>query len=338
VTAGLNAAGGPAGVRAQVAGTPGISQLPYTVNFFTGVQYAVTPKWVLETNYAFSHGVHLWSIIDRNRCAGCGTARLNPYFAVLEYHDNAASSTYHGASFLVRRRFAGGLGIEASYSISKTIDVMSGGGGIGGAGSVGSTTNPVFDGYNLRAQRGLSTNDYPQRLSWNYMWNLPTPGIGNKVVRQILGGWQPMGFLLLQSGRPYTVLVSNIDFNNDAAFVDKPDAPATSFGNWNRTSYINGTFRVADFPFPTGGREGNIGRNTYRGPGFAEVDFSIIKNTHVPWFRPEGAQTQLRVETFNLFNRVNINNWDTNLANSTFGKGTSARDPRTIQLGLRMVF
>jgi hypothetical protein len=282
--------------------------------------------------------VHLWSIIDRNRCAGCGTTRLNPYFAVLEYHDNAASSIFHGASFLVRRRFAAGLGMEAAYSIGKTIDLMSGGGGIGGAGSVGSTANPVFDGYNLRGQRGLSTNDYPQRLSWSYVWSLPTPGIRNALVKRTLGGWETSGFLVLQSGRPYTVLVSNADYNNDAAFVDKPDAPAAKFANWSRSDYINGTFRASDFPVPTGGREGNIGRNIYRGPGFAEMDFSIIKNTRVPWFRPEGAQTQLRVETFNLFNRVNISNWDTNLSNSTFGKGTSARDPRTIQLGLRMVF
>ena len=81
-----------------------------------------------------------------------------------------------------------------------------------------------------------------------------------------------------------------------------------------------------------------MGRNTYRGPGFANLDFSLIKNTRIPWFTHERAQMQLRGEVFNLTNRVNINNWDTNLANTTFGTATSARDPRTIQLGMRIVY
>jgi hypothetical protein len=336
--AGLNPAGGPIGVRAQVAGTAGTSQLPYTVNGFTGIQYALTPKWILEANYSFSHGVHLWSVIDRNRCAGCGTARLNPYFATLEYHDNAASSIYHGGTFLVRRRFGAGLGMEMAYTIGKTIDLMSGGGGIGGAGSVNSSTNPVFDGYDLRAQRGLSTNDYPQRLSWSYLYELPSPKSSNALLKGLLGGWQTSGVLLLQSGRPYSVLVTNRDYNNDTAFVDKPDAPSQQFGGWGRSDYIKGTFKASDFPAPSPGREGNLGRNVYRGPGFANLDFSLIKNTRIPWFTHERAQMQLRGEVFNLTNRVNINNWDTNLANTTFGTATSARDPRTIQLGMRIVY
>jgi hypothetical protein len=145
-------------------------------------------------------------VIDRNRCAGCGTARINPYFATLEYHDNAASSFYNGGTFLLRRRFGAGLGVDVSYSISKTIDLMSGAGGIGGANSINSATNPVFDGYNLRAQRGLSTNDYPQRLSWSYVWELPSPSSSSALVKGVLGGWQTSGVLLLQSGRPYSVL------------------------------------------------------------------------------------------------------------------------------------
>jgi len=157
-------------------------------------------------------------------------------------------------------------------------------------------------------------------------------------VKGVLGGWQTSGVLLLQSGRPYTVLVTNRDYNNDTAFVDKPDAPSKQFGGWSRSDYITGAFKAADFPAPPAGREGNLGRNTYRGPGFANLDFSLIKNTKVPWFTRERAQMQLRGETFNLLNRVNINNWDTNLANTTFGTATSARDARTIQLRLRVVY
>jgi hypothetical protein len=331
--AGLNPAGGPIGVRAQVAGTPGTSQLPYTVNWFTGIQYALTSKWTVEADYLGSRGIHLWSITDRNRCAGCGTARLNPYFAVLEYHDNAGDSIYHGGTFIVKRRFDRGLTADVTYSIGKTIDAMSGAGGIGGA------TAQVFDAYNIRAQRGLSQNDYPQRLSSSFVWDIPVPKMSNAVANGVLGGWQTSGIMVFQKGRPYTVFISNRDNNNDASFVDLPDAPAKQFGDWTRSDYIRGTFVAADFPQPTlGSRQGNLGRNTFRGPGYAQVDLSIIKNTQLPWFTPEKARFQLRVETFNLFNRVNINNWETNLAQGAFGRATTARDARTIQLGLRIAY
>jgi len=72
----------------------------------------------------------------------------------------------------------------------------------------------------------------------------------------------------------------NADYNNDACSWNKPDAPATpSSGAGARSDFINGTFKVADFPVPprdpvTGAylREGNIGRDVYRGPGLAQFD------------------------------------------------------------------
>jgi hypothetical protein len=333
VRAGLNEKGGPIGVRAQIAGTPLESQLPYSVNWFWGIQYALPGGWVVEGNYTASRGISLWTITDRNRCDGCGTARLSPFFAVLEYHDNGADSIYHGGNFLVKRRFANGIGMQAAYSFGKTIDVISGGTGIGGAWA------DVYRAYDFRAQRGLSQNDYPQRLSFSYVWELPALSSSPALVRGLIGGWQTSTVTILQSGRPYTVNITNRDYNNDAQFNDLPDAPAAQFGPFTNRDFIDGTtFKAADFPAPAAGRQGNLGRNTYRGPGFAQVDFSLIKNTTIPWFSQEGAQFQIRLETFNLFNRVNLNNFVTSLNSGTFGRSTTAREPRTIQLGLRMVF
>jgi len=44
--------------------------------------------------------------------------------------------------------------------------------------------------------------------------------------RRACAAGRPAACFLLQSGRPYSVLVTNRDYNNDTAFVDKPDAPA----------------------------------------------------------------------------------------------------------------
>jgi hypothetical protein len=50
------------------------------------------------------------------------------------------------------------------------------------------------------------------------------------------------------------------------------------------------------------GTFGTSPHNGYYGPGFATVDFSVVKNTKVT----ERIATQLRIEMFNLFNRTNL--------------------------------
>ena len=77
------------------------------------------------------------------------------------------------------------------------------------------------------------------------------------------------------------------------------------------------------------------------------MDTSLAKYFHIPWFtNKEGARLQVRGEFFNLFNRVNLNSVDSNLAfnsagvsnNGNFGKAQGAFSPRTLELALRIEF
>jgi hypothetical protein len=86
------------------------------------------------------------------------------------------------------------------------------------------------------------------------------------------------------------------------------------------------------------GQEGNLGRNTYHGPGLAQVDLSLLKNFPIPWFLHEGAKLQFRAESYNLLNRVNLSGFDTNLADGTFGMATSTFTPRSFQFAARIEF
>jgi hypothetical protein len=131
------------------------------------------------------------------------------------------------------------------------------------------------------------------------------------------------------------------DYNADGVNIDQPNTP--SFGNsktgLSRSDYINGVFTAADFPAPPLGQQGNLGRNTYHGPGFANTDFSVIKNVHIPWFLgSEGAKLQFRTEFFNVFNRVNLTQVTNDLANPQFGRSTSTYPARDIQFALRISF
>lgn len=336
---GLNPRNGPLAGLASVGGVdPGL-KYAYSENWFLGVQYAFSQNWVLEGDYLGSVGHHLYTVIDRNRFAGDtldgSLNRLNPFFSSMNYGDNNGNSAYHGGTVSLRKTFARGYSFQTAYTFGKVIDYTNS----RGPGS-GSVYAPVFDAYNYKRQRGLSELDVSQKLALNFVWQLPKPGFGGRIVSGFLGGWEASSLAVIQSGQPFTVFTDGADYNADGTFYDVPNTPA--FGNnkkgLSRSDYINGVFQVSDFPVPPAGVEGNLGRNTFRGPGFAQVDFSIIKNTHIPWFGPEGANFQLRAEFYNLFNRVNLSSWDTALASGTFGKATGAFTPRTLQVGLRIAF
>lgn len=151
------------------------------------------------------------------------------------------------------------------------------------------------------------------------------------------------------AGLPFTVFSGNTNWSSQGIYYDLPNAPTTALANggYSRTQYLNGIFPASDFPSPCPagtstaigcGVEGNLGRNTYRGPHFAQVDAGFTKSNHIPWFTPEGAQLQFRAEIANLFNRVNLQGVDGNLADGNFGKATGVGIARTPQFSLRIHF
>jgi hypothetical protein len=145
---------------------------------------------------------------------------------------------------------------------------------------------------------------------------------------------------IFQTGTPMTVTSSatfpNGDYNADGTTGDRPNGPVAGFqtGGWERSAFLTGIFRAADFPLPQRGNDGALGRNTFRGPGYAQVDLSLSKSFRIS----ERVRSQLRLDAFNAFNRVNLNNPSTDLTSNNFGRSTSSATPRTYQAGLRVTF
>lgn len=336
---GLNPRNGPIAGRASVGGTdPGL-KYAYAQNWFVGIQYAFLQNWVVESNYMGSMGHHLYTVIDRNRFAGDtldgSLSRLNPFFNSINYGDNNGNSAYNGGTISLRKRFNRGYSFQTAYTFGKAIDYTN-----SRSGGSSSVYAPVFDAYNFKRQRGLSELDVSKKLAFNFIWELPKPNVQNRVLHGFLAGWETSSLAVIESGQPFTVFTDGEDYNADGNFYDVPNTP--TFGNskngLSRSDYMRGVFSASDFPVPPLGVEGNLGRNTFRGPGLAQVDFGIIKNTHMPWFVKEGANFQLRAEFYNFFNRVNLSGWDTDLASGTFGLATGAYTPRALQVGLRIEF
>ncbi|MEO7144818.1 MAG: hypothetical protein ABI165_15065, partial [Bryobacteraceae bacterium] len=80
---------------------------------------------------------------------------------------------------------------------------------------------------------------------------------------------------------------------------------------------------------------GNVGRNILRGPGFANLDFSIFRRFAIT----ERWTAELRLESFNSTNTPHFNNPNTTLGSAGFGQVTTAMaDQRLAQIGMKVSF
>jgi len=86
-------------------------------------------------------------------------------------------------------------------------------------------------------------------------------------------------------------------------------------------------------------RPAGITRNTGQGPGAAVVDLRWFRELRLkPSAKDKGPVATLSLDAFNLFNRVNFQNYVGALSSPFFGQATGSLPPRRIQLGLRLQF
>jgi hypothetical protein len=263
--------------------------------------------------------------------------RPDPRFDDIDLLESRGNSNYNALQVRLQQRLFHGLTSLASYTWSKSIDDASN--------FFSSAGDPNFpqNSYNVAAERGRSNFDVRHRLSVSYSYALPF-GKGrqhledNGWVSTVLTGWETHGIVTLQSGRPFTVaLLSELDNSGTGRSI-------LGFGANDRPNVVGNPeisnptperwFNTAAFAFPPPGTFGNAGRNILDGPGFQNVNASLVKNTAFT----ERVNLQFRAEVFNLFNHPNFNLPDNFLGSPTFGRISSARDPRHIQFGLKLLF
>ena len=154
----------------------------------------------------------------------------------------------------------------------------------------------------------------------------------------------------LQSGQPFNAIDFGNDFSLTGEFSDRWDliGDPKSIPNFSTTGPI---------PFervlraPTAGKFGTSGRNIFRGPGFRNWDFSLVKTFKAT----ERVNIQFRAEFFNILNHPSFANPAILFTNDlsfpdSFGLVTATPDvaganpvvgtggPRNIQFGLKIRF
>jgi hypothetical protein len=269
---------------------------------------------------------------------------------------NGSHSTYHALQTgATMNQSKIGMAFQASYTFSKSIDNTSAilGGPAGNTGVILQTVPQ--DPLDMDGERGPSTFDVTHVFTLSVFQALPLDKVGflRPVSKKLTGGWQILNITTLTSGSPFTVFSGVQQTGVGAAGADRPDQvgkPNFSTNRRVREDYFGlGTNNSSFFSIPIGvtggtgpnsGRFGTLGRDTFRGPGFHNFDFSLIKDTS---FGSRGKNElcilQFRVEFFNIFNIVNFGLPNNVVRGSGFGiVNKTAGTSRQIQFSLKLIY
>ncbi len=319
----------------------------YTESYNLNLQQDLGFGTVLQVGYIGSGGRHLRIPLNINQFRyPAGTIPVRPFptvAATSTYRPNAAlgninqvnyasESSYNALWITARKSLRGGLELNTSYTLGKSLDDNS----LSGSG--------VQDGTNPGGDYGRSDFDTRHHFVFSGIWTLPFHG------NRFKEGWLLANITQVQSGNPLNVTSSNTSFTGSGnlrptvlgAFSTGRGALLPS-GN---IPFINATvcttptagctFYTQSFGF------GNLGRNALRGPDFSDVDLSLQKTTRLA----ESVALVLRLDSFDLLNHVNLANPSLTASTSgTFGQINATRNQvgdagssRQLQLAGKITF
>jgi hypothetical protein len=369
---GLNAQGGVVGAAFSIGGVNPLLKSPKSNIWSATLERKIGNNFAASVGYNGSHSYNMVgngnSIgnvsygVDINSFSGDlitqmnnsltpripSATRLNTSFGAITYADNDRYGNYDAVIFDVRGHFARGF-LDASYTRSRSQD--------------DALDYPNSAGLNPGQYYGPSIFDVPNRFSLSFNYQLKGMNSGKGAIGYLTGGWGVSGTSIVQSGYPLSAgnsnsflavcqsgALSNVtgcsvsdpavsyqagsgDYNGDGDTLAYPDAVRYSQST-NNKSWLTGAIPKGDFAVPTFGAEGNEKSMQFRGPNFYETNINFYKNTHIT----ERVNFEFRFDVFNIFNRANYTNIDTNLPDGNFGQATSSHEPRFWQLGGKISF
>jgi len=320
-----------------------------------------------NASYVATAGIHMPRVYSPNSyggaCQGFApfTQFSSPCQATGGYGSEAiitsgSHSTYHALQTSLTKNSARyGLGLQASYTYSKSIDDTSAvlGGLFGASGTILQTVpqNP----WDPSGEKGPSTFDVTHVFTVSVIQLLPLDHVGflRPLGRTLTRGWQVLNITTLTTGSPFTVFSGVQQTGAGLGGGDRPDLVSTPhlstsravrddyFGlGDNNKSFFYVPINIPGGTGPNSGRFGTLGRDTFRGPDFHDYDFAVIKDT--PFGRRGNAEfgtLEFRAEFFNLFNLVNFGLPSNIVSGSGFGIiSKTAGSSRQIQFSLKVIY
>lgn len=333
---------------------------PYQMQWNFNIQRELTSATILQVGYVGSRGVHLFYQADQNPPVPTVGPDGNQVFghlipfvgpapnvrqnSALGYFNSAvdgANSDYNSLQVNLNRRFQKNVQGQLSYTWSHCIDDSSSTYGLEGG-------SPIQNPYNAGADRGNCIFDRRHSLVASTVISLPFHGTFKG--HQLIEGWQVTGIFTVHSGLPFNIGDGFDQAGTGNPFAnDRPNLNAGQTASGMTTGMLTQWFNPAAFTLPGVGEFGNMGRNVLIGPGFWNLDSSLIKDTKLA----ERMTLQFRAEFFNILNHSNWGLPSAQVFTQSFGPQgipsyginpvagqitTIAEPMRQIQFGLKLLF
>jgi hypothetical protein len=273
---------------------------PRTVSTSLGVQHEIRPGLTVSADGVYSRGYHLFNNIDVNYPAFPGGPRPDPAFGQIIEFAMQGSSWSTALLTNVQYRPRRGPTVGVAYTLSQALR------------DVEDFQYFWMNGLNPEADKAPANNDRTHQIVVNFNWALPA-------------GFQLAGLASARSGLPWTV-TTGVDNNKDLnTTIDRPNLAVPGGNPLSKSTY--------DVNFVG---NGNLGRNTLRGPNYFVLDARLSKFVTL-----RRTRVELFAEAFNFTNYVNLGIPTGNLRSSTFGQSTALANgaaPRRVELGFRVNF
>lgn len=300
-------------------------KVPTTHQYSIGMQRQLLWGFTIDAAYVGSQGRNLLWAMDINQTPAGTLSPTNagrPYtgFGNIMMRSTEATSSYNSLQASLMRRWSKGLQLTVNYTLSKAVTDSS-----------SDRSDFVQDINNKSAERAVASYDRTHIFSMQYVYELPFfNDPSNKLLYNTVGGWQISGTTRYASGLPLTMAQAANTSNSFGNVSRRPDL----IGDPNGPKTIEQWFNTAAFANPAANTFGNSPRSVVRGPHQHLTDIGLFKNFAVH----QRIGLQFRWEIFNAFNETNFSAVGTTFPSATFGRVTSAAEPRLMQFGLKLTF
>ena len=362
--------------KAQTRYIPQNFKNGYVEAYHLSVQQQLPQKFTLEISYVGNHAVHIATLLDTNQArlclpseipasslGQCTTSLLNrrpiANFTDILTESNAGFLTYNSLQTKLERQFSNGIFLINSFTYSQAINNSS------ADLEAQNGDSAVVNIANIAGDRGPSGYNQPLNDTTSAIVDLPF-GHGQRWgggapgwEQQILGGWQLTGINVVTSGVPidltYTASTNQVVSTTSSVYSLRPNLTASPKAVYGASltksnSGLAGFFNSAAVSVPSPTQLfGNAGRNSLRGPAFAQFDLSAHKKFTL---LSERQTLEFRIEAFNVLNSTNYISPTSNIGNvnsttgvlspnasfGTFSGSTSVFPSRQVQVALRLAF
>lgn len=315
------------------------------------MQYDLGHNLVMTLGYLGSLSRNTYFHQNPNAVPAARGFALNPLIGGGDYWSVLGSGNYNAMLAGLKHTFSRQFSAEAQFTWSKSMDNSS-----------RPYTEPFYP-YNLDLNYGRSDYNVGKAFKLFGLWQ-PVFFHGSRGwMEKVVGGWSISGIFNIHSGFPWSPLVSVQGGSLYCGTCGYTTLLPAAFLGGAGTSTSNDQFKTGS-NYPLGGAayfstptytpfsSNNFGpalpqspgvhRNSLNGPGYRDLDMSLIKAFGLPTMPVlgESARIEFRIDAYNLFNNLNFdpNSISNNIANSNFGQATSALSARVVTMGARFSF